>query len=110
MDRAYPDHSIFAESNCPGQQDLRYILRAYSHFAPDGYRPEMALIAGALLIHCVAEDSFWLLSGLVNSVLKDFYGKEKVGLKIEAGVFEKLLSSAEPKLAKLFKEIGLQRE
>lgn len=46
----------------------------------------------------------------MNSVLKDFYGKEKVGLKIEAGVFEKLLSSAEPKLAKLFKEIGLQRE
>ncbi|UOH83298.1 hypothetical protein LQV05_006023 [Cryptococcus neoformans] len=105
---AYPDHSIFAEPNCPGQQDLRYILRAYSHFAPDGYRPEMALIAGAFLIHCVAEDSFWLLSGLVNSVLKDFYGKEKIGLKIEAGVFEKLLSSAEPKVAKLFKEVGLQ--
>ncbi|KIR98685.1 rab GTPase activator [Cryptococcus deuterogattii 2001/935-1] len=105
---AYPDHSIFAEPNSPGQQDLRYILRAYSHFAPDGYRPEMALIAGAFLIHCVAEDSFWLLSGLVNSVLKDFYGKEKAGLKVEAPVFERLLSSSEPKLAKLFKEIELQ--
>ncbi|KIR41300.1 rab GTPase activator [Cryptococcus deuterogattii 99/473] len=105
---AYPDHSIFAEPNSPGQQDLRYILRAYSHFAPDGYRPEMALIAGAFLIHCVAEDSFWLLSGLVNSVLKDFYGKEKAGLKVEAAVFERLLSSSEPKLAKLFKEIELQ--
>lgn len=70
----------------------------------------MALIAGAFLIHCVAEDSFWLLSGLVNSVLKDFYGKEKAGLKVEAAVFERLLSSSEPKLAKLFKEIELQRE
>ncbi|WVW84273.1 hypothetical protein I302_106303 [Kwoniella bestiolae CBS 10118] len=106
---AYPDHSIFASTNSAGQQDLRLILRAYSNFAPSGYRPEMALIAGALLIHCVAEDSFWLLSGLVNSVLKDYYTniKDRTGLRIDSSVFMGLLMKEEPKLGKLFNEIGL---
>ncbi|WRT66684.1 uncharacterized protein IL334_003644 [Kwoniella shivajii] len=104
---AYPDHSIFATPNSPGQQDLRLILRAYSNFAPAGYRSEMALIAGALLIHCVAEDSFWLLSGLVNAVLKDYYSKERTGLRIDAAVFMGLIIKEEPKIGKLFKEIGL---
>ncbi|ODN97903.1 hypothetical protein I350_07538 [Cryptococcus amylolentus CBS 6273] len=104
---AYPDHSIFADPNSAGQQDLRSILRAYSNFAPAGYRREMSLIAGCLLIHCVAEDSFWLLSGLVNSVLKDFYGEGQVGLGVEAEVFAKLLGEKDGKLAKAFREIGL---
>ncbi|WVQ77904.1 hypothetical protein IAR50_007610 [Cryptococcus sp. DSM 104548] len=104
---AYPDHSIFADPNSAGQQDLRSILRAYSNFAPAGYRREMSLIAGCLLIHCVAEDSFWLLSGLVNSVLKDFYGEGQVGLGVEAEVFAKLLGEKDSKLAKAFREIGL---
>ncbi|WVQ79628.1 hypothetical protein IAT38_001728 [Cryptococcus sp. DSM 104549] len=104
---AYPDHSVFSEPNSPGQQDLRSILRAYSNFAPAGYRPEMALIAGALLIHCVAEDSFWLLSGLVNTVLKDFYGKERLGLRVEAAVFQALVQREEGKLGKMFKDTGL---
>ncbi|TYJ52193.1 hypothetical protein B9479_007208 [Cryptococcus floricola] len=104
---AYPDHSIFADPNSAGQQDLRSILRAYSNFAPAGYRREMSLIAGCLLIHCVAEDSFWLLSGLVNSVLKDFYGEGQVGLGVEAEVFAKMLGEKDGKLAKAFREIGL---
>ncbi|WVF71143.1 hypothetical protein IAT40_005940 [Kwoniella sp. CBS 6097] len=104
---AYPDHSIFHTPNSPGQADLRSILRAYSNFAPAGYRSEMALIAGALLIHCVAEDSFWLLSGLVNTVLKDYFAKERTGMRIDAAVFMGLLQGQEPRLAKLLKETGL---
>ncbi|WWD16988.1 hypothetical protein CI109_101424 [Kwoniella shandongensis] len=107
VEAAYPDHSVFSEPNSPGQQDLRSILRAYSNFAPAGYRSEMALIAGALLIHCVAEDSFWLLSGLVNVVLKDYYAKEKVGMRIDSAVFTGLVQGQEPKLAALFKEVGI---
>ncbi|OCF31932.1 hypothetical protein I316_06314 [Kwoniella heveanensis BCC8398] len=104
---AYPDHSIFHTPNSPGQADLRSILRAYSNFAPAGYRPEMALIAGALLIHCVAEDSFWLLSGLVNTVLKDYFAKERTGMRIDAAVFMGLIQGQEPRVAKLLKETGL---
>nr|ODO03987.1 hypothetical protein L204_00329 [Cryptococcus depauperatus CBS 7855] len=104
---AYSDHSIFAQTYSPGQQDLRSILRAYSNFAPAGYRSEMALIAGALLIHCVAEDSFWLLSGLVNTVLKDFYSKEQIGLKAVSEVFLRLLMKEEMKIGKLLKDVGI---
>ncbi|WWC89004.1 uncharacterized protein L201_003921 [Kwoniella dendrophila CBS 6074] len=112
---AYPDHSIFSEENSAGQQDLRLILRAYSNFAPSGYKSEMSLIAGALLIHCVAEDSFWLLSGLINTVLKDYYTggkdlkvqKERIGLRIDSSIFMGLLTKEEPKLSKLFDSVGL---
>lgn len=115
---AYPDHSIYSETST-GQSDLRSILRAYSHFAAGGYRSEMALISGMLLIHCVAEDAFWLLSGFVNGVLKDYYaspsggggvvGGKAPGMKIDAAVFAGVLHGSEPKLARLFKDIGLHR-
>jgi hypothetical protein len=106
----YADHSIFAEPNSPGQQDLRSLLRAYSNFAPWGYRPEMARIAGALLIHCVVEDAFWLLSGLVNGVLKECFMTDRWGMRVDARVFEGVLGGSEGKLGKLMKEIGLDCE
>jgi hypothetical protein len=71
----------------------------------------MSLLAGALLIHCVAEDAFWLLSGLINGALRDFYPKEgKHGLKVDSAVFAGVLQGSEPKIAKLFKDVGLHRE
>ncbi|KAI9639156.1 putative rab GTPase activator [Dioszegia hungarica] len=110
---AYPDHSIYSETST-GQTDLRQILRAYSHFATGGYRPEMSLIAGMLLIHCVAEDAFWLLSGFVNGSLRDYYasptgqsGGKAVGMRVDAAVFAGVLAGSEPKLGKLFRDIGL---
>jgi hypothetical protein len=112
---AYPDHSIYAETST-GQTDLRSILRAYSHFATGGYRHEMSLIAGMLLIHCVAEDAFWLLSGFVNGSLKEYYaaptgqsGGKAAGMRVDAAVFAAVLGGSEPKLAKLFRDIGLHR-
>lgn len=76
----------------------------------------MSLIAGMLLIHCVAEDAFWLLSGFVNGGLKDYYaqptgvsGGKAVGMRIDAAVFAGVLAGSEPKLGKLFRDIGLHR-
>jgi len=70
----------------------------------------MTQVAGALLVHCVAEDAFWLLSGLVNGVLKDYWAKEKTGMKVDDAVFQGLLSGSEKELAGLFKEVGVQRQ
>jgi hypothetical protein len=71
----------------------------------------MSLLAGALLIHCVAEDAFWLLSGLINGALRDYYPKEgNHGVRVDAAVFAGLLQGSEPKLAKLFKDTGVLRE
>lgn len=120
--RAYPDHSIYSETST-GQSDLRSILRAYSNFATGGYRSEMALVAGMLLIHCVAEDAFWLFAGFVNGVLREYYASpsavrdqpsdkrsKATGLKVDAGVFVGVLWGSEPKLGRLFKDLGIHRE
>ncbi|KAL7422049.1 hypothetical protein Q5752_003822 [Cryptotrichosporon argae] len=104
----YTDHSIFAEPNSPGQQDLRSLLRAYSNFAPAGYRPEMAPLAGALLIHCVVEDAFWLLAGLVNGALKTYYAKDRQAARADMRTFEVLLAQTVPDVAKLFQELGIE--
>ncbi|ODO08308.1 hypothetical protein L198_00031 [Cryptococcus wingfieldii CBS 7118] len=53
--------------------------------------------------------AWWLLSGMVNLVLKDFYREGQVGLGVEAEVFAKLLGEKDGKLAKAFREIGLHR-
>lgn len=105
----WSDHSVFAEPNCPGRQDLRSLLRAYSNFAPNGYQPTMSLLAGTLLIHCVGEDAFWLLSGLVNGALKDYYSKEITGMKVDGEVFKRGVEGSEKDLAGLFKAVGLHR-
>ena len=69
----------------------------------------MAQVAGALLVHCVAEDAFWLLSGLVNAVLKDYWAKERTGMMVDAAIFEVLLSGSEKELSGVLKEVGLHR-
>lgn len=69
----------------------------------------MAQVAGALLVHCVAEDAFWLLSGLVNGVLKDYWVKERSVMLVDSAVFQGVLSGSEKELAGLFKGIGLNR-
>lgn len=110
--RAFPNHSLFADPTSPGQADLRNILRAFSHFAPGGYKSPMSLLAGMLLIHCVAEDAFWLLSGLINGVLRDYYAKDAKGnngMKVDAAVFAGVLQGSEPKVARLFRDVGVHR-
>jgi hypothetical protein len=90
----------------------------------------MALVAGMLLIHCVAEDAFWLFAGFVNGVLRDYYaapaalpvhglaadrrvqvkGRDgiSIGMKVDSGMFERVLYGSEPRIGKLFKELGVQ--
>ncbi|ORY26333.1 rab-GTPase-TBC domain-domain-containing protein [Naematelia encephala] len=104
----WSDHSIFSEPTSPGRQDLRSLLRAYSNFAPDGYRPEMSLLAGTLLIHCVVEDAFWLLSGLINGVLRDYFAKDQSGLRVDSEVFRRVVEGSEKDVAALFRQVQIQ--
>lgn len=105
--RVYCDHGAFWRRNSPGQQDLRTLLRAYVHFAPSGYRSELALIAGALLIHAVMEDAFWLMAGLFNGTLKTYYVKDKSAFKVDLHVFAGILAGSEPQLANLFRDVDI---
>ena len=63
-----------------------------------------------MLIHCVAEEAFWLLGAFVNGVLREYYSKDRTGLRIDASVFAGVLWGSEPKLARLFRDVGVQRE
>lgn len=108
--RLWSDHSIFHSASAPGRTDLRSLLRAYSNFAPSGYSTPMCHVAGTLLIHCVAEDAFWLLSGLVNTALKEYYVKDGPGLRVDSGVFEGVIKGSEKELAGLFKEVDIRGE
>lgn len=109
--RVYCDHGAFWRRNSPGQQDLRTLLRAYVHFAPSGYKSELALIAGALLIHSdTIEDAFWLMAGLFNGTLKTYYAKDKTAFNIDIHVFAGILAGSEPQLSNLFRDVGVARE
>lgn len=108
--KVYADHSAFYRLGSPGQQDLRTLLRAYLHFSPNGYRSELALIGGALLIHAVVEDAFWLMAGLFNSVLKTYYVKDRFAFRVDLHVFGGILQGTEPQLARLFSDVGVARK
>jgi hypothetical protein len=105
----YSDHSQFRKGS-PAQDDLRTLLRAYVHFAPSGYRTDIARLAGALLIHAVLEDAFWLLSGLFNGVLKNYYVLDTNAFVIDLNVFCGVLEGSEPRLGQLFRSTGVLRE
>ncbi|WOO81227.1 Carabin [Vanrija pseudolonga] len=107
VSQVYKDHSAFVGPKSTGQQDLRTLLRAFMNFAPDGYRTEIAQIGGALLIHAVVEDAFWLLAGLFNGVLKTYYVKDRGAFSVDLHVFAGILQGSEPKIAKLFRDLGI---
>lgn len=110
VSQVYKDHSAFVGPKSTGQQDLRTLIRAFMNFAPDGYRTEIAQIGGALLIHAVVEDAFWLLAGLFNGVLKTYYVKDRGAFSVDLHVFAGILQGSEPKIAKLFRDLGIARE
>jgi len=110
VEAVYADHSVFYRKGSPGQTDLRTLLRAYVIFAPSGYRTDIARLAGALLIHAVLEDAFWLLAGLFNGVLKSYYVLDTKAFIIDLNVFGGILEGSEPRIGQLFRSAGVLRE
>lgn len=105
----FSDHSAFYRKGSPGQADLRTLLRAYVIFAPSGYRTDIARLAGAMLIHAVLEDAFWLLAGLFNRVLKSYYVLDTKAFIIDLNVFGGILEGSEPRIGQLFRSAGVLR-
>lgn len=131
QDSIYQDHSVFAGPYSTGISDLRQVLLAHSIHSATTPSPPIALIAGMLLIHCVAEDTFWLLDGLVGKtgILRGYFpsmdnrpdgsitGPDASGRAVDKGrevdvdvaAFTGLLAGSEKAMSKKFKELGLQR-
>jgi hypothetical protein len=64
-----------------------------------------------LLIHCVAEDAYHLLRGVVDGMMVDYFAGTDIGkgLKIDAAVFMGLLAGSEKPMSRKFKEMGIHR-
>jgi hypothetical protein len=104
--RVYSDHSAFTQST--GLTDLRSLLSAYTTTHPNNTIATIPMIAGLLLIHCVAEDAYYLLSGIVDGLMRDhFHGN---GVVIDANVFAGVLGGSEKALSRKFKDLGIHRE
>jgi len=102
----YSDHSAFTQST--GLQDLRSLFSAYTTTHPNNTIGTIPMIAGLLLIHCVAEDAYYLLSGIVDGLMRDhFHGN---GVVIDANVFAGVLGGSEKALSRKFKDLGIHRE
>jgi hypothetical protein len=104
--RVYSDHSAFTQST--GLTDLRSLLSAYTHTHPNNTIGTIPMIAGLLLIHCVAEDAYYLLSGIVDGLMRDhFHGN---GVVVDSNVFAGVLGGSEKALSRKFKDLGIHRE
>jgi hypothetical protein len=68
----------------------------------------MPLIGGMLLIHCVVEDAFYLLQGIMDGLMREYYMSEK-GIKVDSAVFTGLLAGSEKALSRKFKDLGIHR-
>ena len=68
----------------------------------------MCHLAGALVIHSVAEDAFWLLTGMMETVLKEYYDTSGPEIRVDAGVFDVVLRGSEKDLATTFKQLGIR--
>ncbi|KAJ3149201.1 hypothetical protein HDU89_003917 [Geranomyces variabilis] len=99
--RCFPEHPMFAEEGGPGQTNLRNVLRAYAMYNPDiGYCQGMGMLAGMMLMHMPAEESFWLLVATLQTILKDFYTPQLLQLRRDAAVFESLLYKTSKRVAR----------
>ena len=67
----------------------------------------MPLIGGMLLIHCVVEDAFYLLQGIMDGLMREYFTGS--GIKVDAAVFTGLLAGSEKGLSRKFKDLGIHR-
>ncbi|KAJ1560208.1 hypothetical protein HK096_009617 [Nowakowskiella sp. JEL0078] len=92
---------MFNEKGGIGQQQLFNVLKTYAIYNPHiGYCQGMGMIVGMLLMYMPAEESFWVLAGLLSSSLKDVYDESLSQLRRDSAVFEYLLVKKSKKLAR----------
>ncbi|KAI8142758.1 rab-GTPase-TBC domain-containing protein [Fennellomyces sp. T-0311] len=98
--RCYPDHSQFRDEAGQGQRDLGDILKAYSHYNTQlEYCQGMGRLAGCMLMHMPAEDSFWLLVATIDRYMNGYFTPSLSQIRIDAYIIGELLKDHQPKLA-----------
>ncbi|KAM0285804.1 hypothetical protein ACHAQH_001266 [Verticillium albo-atrum] len=103
-------HNTFFRNGAPGVQRLDDILTAYACRNPHiGYCQGMNLItANLLLVTPSAEDAFWILARIVESICPtDYYDKSLLTARADQQVLRQLVSEILPKLSDHLDYLGV---
>ncbi|KAL4946788.1 hypothetical protein BDV06DRAFT_181540 [Aspergillus oleicola] len=111
INRTLTDNVFFRKG--PGVEKLKEVLLAYSRRNPEvGYCQGMNLIAGSLLlITPTAEDSFWLLTSMIEVILpKHYYDHGLLASRADQQVLRQYISQVLPKLSSHLDSLGVELE
>jgi len=96
--RTFPDHPLYTRE--AGITPLRRVLTAFAlHNREVGYCQSMNFITALLLLFLSEEDTFWVLSHLVERSLPNFYSRGLMGVKACAYVALHYMQEKLPRLA-----------
>ncbi|KAL4925121.1 TBC domain-containing protein [Aspergillus undulatus] len=111
INRTLTDNVFFRKG--PGVTKLKEVLLAYARRNPEvGYCQGMNLIAGSLLlITPTAEDTFWLLTSMIEVILpKHYYDHGLLASRADQQVLRQYISQVLPKLSGHLESLGVELE
>ncbi|XP_063448562.1 TBC1 domain family member 10A-like [Mytilus edulis] len=92
LHRQFPAHEMFTARGGHGQEDLFWILKAYTiHNPHDGYCQAQGPIAAILLMHMPAEQAFWCLVSICEKYLPGYYSPGLEAVQVDGDVLFGLL-------------------
>ena len=109
--RTLTDNVFFRKG--PGVTKLNEVLLAYSRRNPEvGYCQGMNLItASLLLIMPTAEDAFWVLTSIIESILpRHYYDHSLLASRADQQVLRSYVAEILPKLSGHLDELGIELE
>lgn len=111
INRTLTDNVFFRRG--PGVAKLNEVLLAYSRRNPEvGYCQGMNLItASLLLIMPSAEDAFWLLTSIIETILpRHYYDHSLLASRADQQVLRQYVSEILPRLSAHLDELGIELE
>lgn len=104
-------NNLFFGGHGPGVPKLRRILTAYAHFNPEcGYCQGMNNLAAVLLLAFTnEEDAFWVLVGIIHTILPPaYYASDMLVPQADQEVLMQLLHASMPKLSTHMEQLGVE--
>ncbi|CAL8108733.1 unnamed protein product [Calicophoron daubneyi] len=99
INRQFPNHAIFCDSNGIGQTSLFNVLKAFCNSHQEtGYCQAHAPLASALLIHLPEEEAFWTFCTICERYMPDYFEDNLIRLKVELNMLQALCARYLPKV------------